>query len=552
MLLTITKTIIFLVLFHHSTFAANFTCLNGDIVGALNICNGISNCADGSDERSELCSTIICQPQQFKCHYGGCVDRGKFCNKIHDCLDGSDEFNCGRSNKSCESTEFYCTSDETCIDVTLICNNYRDCPNGEDENVCQSQLCPKNSFRCSHGRCIDEKLLCDNFNDCITGDDESDLLCNAQVNDCYECNNINCPPINSNRLDIISCIYENETVSCEDNEIKPGTIVNYACKIHYEPINNIHKFNYQTTCQRNGQWSSEILKCTPKCGYLKNSISLIVNGFPTEELFPWHATIFIKRKSGFEFACGASLLSESTLVSASHCFNGLNESDVKIAVGKRYSNLEIQENEINAKIFNVSRIYRHPLYLDKIGNYGQDIALVELDEIIELSDDVHPICIDWQKNDDYLAENQLGIVVGMGITENETFSDVIRMASLKVIPTQDCINKQPKDFRKYITFTTFCAGTDNGTSVCNGDSGGGFVTLSRDKKKWLIRGIVSLSPRKRSTFFCDPHKYTIFTKIDVYVRWIKFILDSIEVRMMMTKKATATILENENFNLPVL
>jgi hypothetical protein len=69
--------------------------------------------------------------------------------------------------------------------------------------------------------------------------------------------------------------------------------------------------------------------------------------------------------------------------------------------------------------------------------------------------------VDWQ-SDDILTENQLGIVVGMGITENETFSDTIRMAKLQVISTENCINKQPKDFQKYITFTTFCAGLDNG------------------------------------------------------------------------------------------
>jgi hypothetical protein len=82
--------------------AANFICLSGEIVDANEICNGIANCVDLSDERRELCSSMICQPQQFKCYYGGCVNRGKFCNKINDCLDGSDEFNCGTSNKSCE------------------------------------------------------------------------------------------------------------------------------------------------------------------------------------------------------------------------------------------------------------------------------------------------------------------------------------------------------------------------------------------------------------------------------------------------------------------
>jgi hypothetical protein len=80
--------------------AANFTCRNGEVVGANEICNGIANCVDFSDERRELCLSVICQPHQFKCHYGACVDRTKFCNEHNDCLDASDEFNCGRS--TCE------------------------------------------------------------------------------------------------------------------------------------------------------------------------------------------------------------------------------------------------------------------------------------------------------------------------------------------------------------------------------------------------------------------------------------------------------------------
>lgn len=86
----------------HQILAINFTCLNGELVGANEMCNGIANCKDSSDERLELCSTMICQPHQFKCYYGGCVDRKKFCNQVNDCLDGSDEFNCGKSKKSCE------------------------------------------------------------------------------------------------------------------------------------------------------------------------------------------------------------------------------------------------------------------------------------------------------------------------------------------------------------------------------------------------------------------------------------------------------------------
>lgn len=360
------------------------------------------------------------------------------------------------------SSEFYCSSNGKCIDSDLICNNQRDCAYGEDESICIPQICPDNTFRCSHGRCIDEKLICDNFNDCLNGDDESDLLCKA-IN-CFgpDCDIINCSPIISNRLNV-TCMYDNRIISCNDNNnIKPGTIAKYSCNDQYEPANSIHKFNSRAICQKNGKWSSEILKCTPKCGYLKNSVPLIVNGYEIDFILPWHATVFIKRKSGFEFACGATLISEFVIVSASHCFSGLNESDVKIAVGKRYSNITIHSaHEPNARIYNVLRIFRHPLYLDKIGNYGQDIALVELTESVELNENIHPICVDWQ-SDDILTENQLGIVIGMGITENETFSDIIRMAKLQVISTENCIKSQPKDFQKYITITTFCAGLDNG------------------------------------------------------------------------------------------
>lgn len=355
--------------------------------------------------------------------------------------------------------EFYCASNKECIDATLICNNQKDCPLGEDESFCLPQICPNNTFRCSYGKCIDNSLLCDNFNDCLTGDDESDSLCKA-IN-CYgiDCEPTNCSPIKSHRLNV-TCMLDNQVMSCCD-DIKPGTIAEYSCNEDYEPESYIHKFNRRAVCQKNGKWSSEILKCKPKCGYLKNSIPLIVNGFETDIIMPWHATLFIKRQDGFEFACGGTLISESVIISASHCFSGLNESDVKIGIGKRYSKIEIQSDEIDGKIFSVSRIHRHPMYLDRNGNYGQDIALVELIERVELSENIHPICVDWQSND-IVGDNQLGIVVGMGVTENETFSDIIRMAKLQVVSTENCISKQPKDFQKYITLTTFCAGLENG------------------------------------------------------------------------------------------
>lgn len=404
----------------------------------------------------------------------------------------------------------------------------RDCPAGEDEAyICQPQLCPKNTFRCGHGRCIDKESLCDNFNDCANGDDEADSLCKNRS--CFgpDCDFPNCPPFKSARLRV-SCEHNNHSALC-DKDIQPGTVAKYSCGDFYQPTSDFHKHNDEAVCQQNGKWSTEILKCEPKCGYLKAPIPLIVNGFHTDITFPWHATLFMRKDNEFIFACGATLISELVVLSAAHCFATASESDVKVAIGKRHSSFTTSSDEPLARFYDVARIVRHPLYLDKVGNYGSDIALVELNATVEFSDDIHPACIDWDLNDitSHLGRDRLGIIAGMGVTENDTNSDVVRMARLPIVSNEDCVRQQPKDFQKFVTFTTFCAGWGNGTSVCNGDSGGGLMFLSSDRNTWKVQGVVSLSPRRQSTFFCDPFKFTVFTKVGLYVKWIRFVLDGI-------------------------
>lgn len=101
----------------------------------------------------------------------------------------------------------------------------------------------------------------------------------------------------------------------------------------------------------------------------------------------------------------------------------------------------------------------------------------------------------------------------MGITENDTFSPTLRITSVQVVSDEKCREKQKKDFRKYITFTSFCGGWGNGTGVCNGDSGGGLVLQMPNSTLWEVHGVVSVSPRRLGTSFCDPNFYTIFTKV---------------------------------------
>lgn len=67
-------------------------CPLGKCLKESQLCNGIPDCRDGSDEKKEICeNNKKCAAHEFQCHSGQCVDKTKFCDQVHDCKDKSDE-----------------------------------------------------------------------------------------------------------------------------------------------------------------------------------------------------------------------------------------------------------------------------------------------------------------------------------------------------------------------------------------------------------------------------------------------------------------------------
>lgn len=182
------------------------------------------------------------------------------------------------------------------------------------------------------------------------------------------------------------------------------------------------------------------------------------------------------------------MISEAVVVTAAHCVWNIKKNLLKLTMGSISSHLNDSGN-MYTKTFGVKRIIVHPLYQDKydccllctnkfqnqwtcnrFGSYGSDIALIEIDGNVDLNSYFLPVCIDWNLDDitSHLTHTNLGYVAGMGVSEDNLFSDRLKVTTLPVVADEKCMEKQQPDFRKYLTFTTFCAGWENGTGVCNG------------------------------------------------------------------------------------
>ncbi|XP_063691705.1 sortilin-related receptor-like [Bolinopsis microptera] len=82
---------------------------------------------------------VVC-PEMHRCASGKCLDKINICDGITDCQDGSDELACVQ-DESCDApNNFVCRSDGKCIPSSLKCDGVIDCTDGSDEMGCTEYL----------------------------------------------------------------------------------------------------------------------------------------------------------------------------------------------------------------------------------------------------------------------------------------------------------------------------------------------------------------------------------------------------------------------------
>ncbi|KAL1403024.1 hypothetical protein pipiens_005837 [Culex pipiens pipiens] len=263
-----------------------------------------------------------------------------------------------------------------------------------------------------------------------------------------------------------------------------------------------------------------------QCGVRRRiGVQLIERGWVAElGQWPWHAALFhVSSNGSSSYACGGTLLDQRHVLTSAHCVTTKRRKNIVPISGSRLM-IHLGQYDLReitgVQLRNVSEVHIHEEY----STNRNDIAVLVLSSDVEYSDFVIPICLDNRVDPDLTKlVGQRGSVAGWGLTENQTVAQLLRTAQMPVVSHVECVQADPTLFGRYLDRGMFCAGERNGTSVCNGDSGGGFYISEGDR--WVLRGVVSFSGVDE-TRQCDTAQYAGFANVHNYLGWIRNVTGS--------------------------
>ncbi|OMJ25556.1 Chymotrypsin-like elastase family member 2A [Smittium culicis] len=242
----------------------------------------------------------------------------------------------------------------------------------------------------------------------------------------------------------------------------------------------------------------------------------IINGLKANENeFPFAVSLRITFQ-GKGYSCGASLISNTWVLTAAHCMypvdTAISISDLKVGYGS--SSREKQT------FVQVKRIINGPRYNKKDATPKDDISLVELSEPINI-DNVKTALIKFTA--DPLSPNQQTTAIGWGAsTPDPSSSAVIDLQKVNLLVGTE-------SFCKSIAPTYFsngplvCTSTDpGGFDTCYGDSGGPLLK-KENNGQYSLSGVLSFgdNPKKLDRPVCgDPTGASFFTRPVSYLDFI--------------------------------
>ncbi|KAM8903623.1 mannan-binding lectin serine protease 1 [Spinachia spinachia] len=340
----------------------------------------------------------------------------------------------------------------------------------------------------------------------------------------------------------------------DDNSTKFGSSVEYVCREDFIQLNSSSSLY---TCGSTGEWLNlesgtrppTCVPVPPACGRPSRppspQVKRIVGGRRSEPgRFPWQVLLSVEDLSRVPedrwFGSGA-LLSPFWILTAAHVLRSHRRDASVVAVAPEhvqvYLGLHDNTDKRLATNRTVEKIFLHPNF--QPDNYNNDIALLRLEEQVEFTEFIRPVCLPPPKRQGDPPSplpNSMGVVAGWGISNlNTTYSsgdpikltaeprrtsDLLQYVKLPVVSQDECEESYASRSVSYnITDNMFCAGfPEGGRDTCLGDSGGAFVMEDGVSRRWVVFGLVSWGGPED----CGSQRvYGVYTRVANYVEWIE-------------------------------
>ncbi|GAB0088648.1 hypothetical protein DMENIID0001_031100 [Sergentomyia squamirostris] len=220
----------------------------------------------------------------------------------------------------------------------------------------------------------------------------------------------------------------------------------------------------------------------------------VVGGSNAENPYPYQISLQLLSRGKYRHICGGSIVNERYAVTAAHCVERFQASQLQILAGTTTLSH-------GGETYKVQEFHIHPDYQVL---YTSDIALMRTDRPFNLSNsNIEPVTL----TDEYAEGGEEAVLTGWGNVipfRPGVFPDNLQQVSLMTLSHSTCNNFHNLSSTEICTTRLF-------GGACSGDSGGPLVR-KKDKKQI---GVVSYG-----LVVCGSGYPDVFTRVSVFRPWI--------------------------------